>query len=325
MNVFEKQLIEAFLSPDDAKYNRAIQIMFFGDNHIARICMKVVNIMFDGSKYSEAKAKPSLTLYRTFVSLFALALRQKPDKLREVENLASWMFKVAKNFCNQYRNQINYLLGFDPYGGEVPFDQGYDIDDGEEEEPEETVEKEDDAEDPPSDDDLIADVLIDIPDEKDELNDLNRHDIAIRRLNYYLDNLLSSGKDNARYYVNLIIDNHIIGKTKKEMAAAYGRTPAGIDKDLQNARNALVAVNIEAIQKKGKTLFSLYGTMLDTKKYQVLDDFFNDRPVSPNKAAEAWRALVAVSRRDERDRDKTAEKEDHKLIKQEKKIKKFGL
>lgn len=327
MNVFEKELINAFFSPVEREYNRAIEIMFFGNNQIAATCRKVVNLCFQGPHYREAKMDGSL--YRTFVSLFCLALRQKEDKVRKVKNLSAWMFRVVMNFCNQYRNEINYLIGLNPYGNSVPFDQKYDINDGGDESLyEETAEKEgfeDETKDQPSDSDPIPVGLIDVPDETDQPDDSNHFDSADDRLNRYLDNLLSSGRKNARYYHDLIVDVHIFEMTRKEVAAKYGRPTGGIDTDLQNAREALAADNIDAIRKKGRSLFNKYGTLLSRTHYEVLEDFYSDKSVAPNLAAKAWRALLKISVRKEKELINTAKKEDRKMEKKEKKIKKYGL
>lgn len=328
MNVFEEQLIEAFLSPDEARYNRAVKVMFYEDNSVARTCREVVNLCFQGPKYRGQKNREDL--YNVFVSLFCIALRRKAAKLREVENLAAWMHKVTRNFCNQYRDQINCLYGIDPYGKSVDFDDKYDIDTGEEDEPKETKEGEEenaepDVDDQPSDADPFSDEFIDVIDDTDDQGDSDHDESVKRRLAKYLDALLASKKENARYYHDLIVNVHLLGKTNSEVAAMFGRPPGGISTDLQNARNALVSAANEDIKRTCKAMFKIYGPILLENQYKVLQDFFDDKPVSPNKVAEAWRALRTIALRDEKKQVKEAQKDDRKKEKQENKIKKYEL
>lgn len=109
MTVFEKELIEAFLSPDPARYNRAINLMFFRDTPIAKICRNVVAYCFQESKYLKFKRDGSL--YLTIVSEYCLYLRQKEDYLRKVKDLEPWIYSDLKNYCNSNRSRIDDLLG----------------------------------------------------------------------------------------------------------------------------------------------------------------------------------------------------------------------
>ena len=135
MNIQEKKLIEAFIQDEDrARHERAVEIIFHGqrvrdgagreilrDNPAFRAIRNAVNKCFSGDRYFGRREE----VYETFVSEFYQYLKKlNPAKLREIQDLSMWMFKVAANFANSNRKKINSILQIEE--GQVRFTDHFD-------------------------------------------------------------------------------------------------------------------------------------------------------------------------------------------------------
>ena len=291
--------MEGILNPQDVTRHAAcVRMLFHGDNPYSNVLHNVVRKCFSGHLYIGRFQEAYLTFETEF---YQYLLKLKPEKVREVDNLLSWLFKVAANFANSHRKSINQALGIEM--DTVAFSVTLDRDDSEETEMDERPlrrpdtghhRKQDDTEDD-SDDDEPAEGS----DSSAWAEDL---------LNGYIDKIPHT------YYQTVIRALTLGGMDPSDFAEEQGKKVSAIYNDLSRAMDALIIVALDDIKWRTRTLYSQYGDLLPQQQQDLLTVFYNPDVnletlalkigVKPNeirnKIVGAYKALQKVARQQTR-------------------------
>lgn len=117
MNSRELQLIEALINKEDSvRHNKAIEIIFHGTvkdgkmikNAYVNAIENAVRQCFSGALYRGRFEEIYITFEAEFYNYL---MKVKPDTLRSIDKLESWLYVASRNFANSHRKKITMALG----------------------------------------------------------------------------------------------------------------------------------------------------------------------------------------------------------------------
>lgn len=287
--------MEGILNPQDATRHAAcVRILFHGDNPYSSVLHNVVRKCFSGRFYIGRFQETYLTFETEF---YQYLLKLKPEKVREVDNLPSWLFRVAANFANSHRQKINQALGIEM--DTVAFSVTLDRDDSEESEMDEQPQRHPDTGHHRKQDDTEDDTDDDEPAESSDSSAW-----AEDLLNGYIDKIPHA------YYRTVIRALSLEGMDPSDFAEEQGKKVSAIYNDLSRAMDALVVVALDDIKWRTRTLYSQYGDLLTQQQQDLLTAFYDPdvqletlalkMKVKPNevrsKIVGAYKALQKMAR-----------------------------
>lgn len=281
MNAKEKAIIEAIIDKDDKKrHDKALTLLLWGEkkgtvreeNSYVKCLNDLVRKKCGGVCFNDA--------YSVFASEFWMHLDEiDPQRLREIKDLQAWLNEVAKNFIESIRKQIEefklgdtpinegVLTGDDTYngGGETDELQGDSENDREEKAEEEENEGNESSKQCSKEESGEW-----MPFDETEQDELERVDFARWRFRHYLDQMTNV------IYKDLLEAVYIEGIERETIAEEYGWTIAVCNLTLDHARNALITVALDDIQRCEPDLFTQYECHddMDDETANLLHEFF---------------------------------------------------
>lgn len=275
MNSREQQLIEALINKEDiVRHNKAIEILFHGTvkngkmikNAYVNAIENAVRQCFSGSFYRGRFEE----IYITFETEFYKYLQKvKPDTLRTIDKLESWLYIASRNFANGHRKQINAALGI--VETEVYSDNLFDC-----------------CSENRSKDDTISfnEIIDDCADSSSWASDL---------LDSYIEQI------SCEYY-RLILRAVVLENMPREEFAEEQckKDAAAIDRDVRRAKLELIKVAMSDIKWRSRKLMSKYCDQI-TKQIErsLLEDFFAGKQVKDtNGLVNAISNLMKIARRE---------------------------
>lgn len=295
MNIQEKRLIEAFLDTGNAVlHNKAVELLFYGrkgtdangrticrEFDVTRAVRNAVSIYYSGSLYAGRQKE----VYDTFISLFhAYLLKLNPDKLREIDNLQNWMFRVAKNFANSHRKEVNELLGIED--SVIGFNMRMDVD-----EPEET-----DCANARSQED-VEPYMRKIP-EKD-----NDSDSSSEHSSKWAEELVAEyiSRISHPYYREVLYAVDVNGMDMEDFAEEQGKRLSAVYNDHKRAMSALIQAALPDIRWRAPKLYESFKLELNDAESEVLERFFYHNVITDMpRVIKAYVKLLKIAKREER-------------------------
>ena len=295
MNIQEKRLIEAFLDTGNAAlHNKAVELLFYGrkgtdangrticrEFDVTRAIKNAVSIYYSGSLYAGRQKE----VYDTFVSLFhAYLLKLNPDKLRGIDNLQNWMFRVAKNFANSHRREVNELLGIED--NVVGFSMAMDVDNREETGCMDSRSPEDGEP-----------YTRKIPEKDNDADSSSEHTStwAEELIAEYISRIAHP------YYRELLYAVDVNGMAMEDFAEEQGKRLSAVHNDHKRAMSALIQAALPDIRWRAPKLYESFRFELNDAESEVLERFFYHNIITDMpRVIKAYVKLLKIAKRDER-------------------------
>lgn len=274
MNAKEIAIIEAIIDKSDKKrHEKALKLLLYGEdkdgsfikNEYVNCLESLVRIKFDKSISFEDS-------YSTFATEFWMHLEKiTPEQLRNINNLKSWLFIVAKNFIETIRKEIEAFQLLDK---PIDEDRLADIiDDNPQGETNElNNDSENDSKENKGNEEQIprAESTEMIPFDESEQERQKRLSFAQWRFQYYLSKMVNE------IYKDILSAVYIEGVDRATLAEEYGWGMDVFNLTLDHARNAFIAVALDDIRHCEPDLFRRYECHkdMDDKTADLLREFF---------------------------------------------------
>lgn len=291
MNIQEKKLIESFLQKENSTtHNKAISLLFWGKDvldangkkthsewAVTRAIKNAVRKCYSGISYAGRWDE----LYSTFVSLFyQYLMNMNPDKFTEIEDLPSWMFRVATNFANSHRKKIDEILVIEDNvlsisssknDGSLPLNEN---------------------------NTNITDSVVTrrkIPTQEDEEESDCQEDSskwAEDLIAYYISQI------QHEYYRTVLYAIDIYGMSITDFAEEQGKKVSAIHNDHKRAMMALIQAALPDIRWRAKKLFDRFACELTLEETATLSIFFSGLQGDIQAVVLAYNKLRKISKRE---------------------------
>lgn len=296
MNIQERKLIESFLQKENTTvHNKAVSLLFWGKDvqdargsrthsewAVTRAIKNAVRKCYSGISYTGRWDE----LYSTFVSLFYHYLMNlNPDKYTAIDDFPSWMFRVATNFANSRRKEINQILVIEDNVSPLATSK--------------------DEEAAPSTDHpfITTDVITPnkIPAHEDD-EDTDDHEDSSKwaedLIAYYISQIQHD------YYREVLYAIDLYGMSITDFAEEQGKKASAIHNDHKRAMMALIQAALPDIRWRAAKLFDRFRDALTREEADTLSNFFSGLQGDIQAVVLAYNKLRKISKRETAEEEK---------------------